>query len=118
MAYKVFLFDNIQWLYCEDVTLKDGVYKGHVINGLWYMKADTVNNTVDTSIDVLESKLIWACDPFKALFDYNSVIADAKERYAAGEPANYKLEPEIEDEDDESCGKYASFKQGYFDEEE
>jgi hypothetical protein len=102
MSYKVFLFENIQWLYCENVTLKDGVYKGHVINGLWYMKADTINNTIDTSIDILESKLIWACDPGKG-FDYTTVINDARERYAAGEPANYELKPEpvYEDDDDD-----------------
>jgi hypothetical protein len=36
------------------------------------------------------------------LFDYNSVIGDARERYAAGESANYVLKEVVyEDEEDD-----------------
>jgi hypothetical protein len=45
---------------------------------------DAVTTTDGETLD-------WACDPFKNLFDYNSVIENARERYEAGEPANYKL---------------------------
>jgi hypothetical protein len=39
-------------------------------------------------------KLTWACDPNRNLFDYNKVIEEAKERYKAGEPANFELKEE------------------------
>jgi len=100
MVYKVFLFDNDNWLYCSEVTLEDGVYHGWVINGHWEMRA--TDTTVKSIQHTHETKIIWACDPGKG-FDYNDVIADARERYTAGEPANYELksEPVDEFEDDE-----------------
>jgi hypothetical protein len=35
MSYKVFLFDDDNWLYCSDVTFEDGMYHGWVENGHW-----------------------------------------------------------------------------------
>jgi hypothetical protein len=101
MSTKVFLFEDDKWLYCDDVSLEDGVYHVSVINGNWTAWIDTVNNTVKSSQHSEESQLIWACDPGKG-FDYNAVIEDAKKRYAAGEPADFEVkpEPEYEDNDD------------------
>ena len=90
MATKVFLFEDDKWLYCDDVSLEDGVYRASVINGNWTAWIDTVNSTVKSSQHTQESQLIWACDPGKG-FDYNAVIEDAKKRYAAGEPADFEL---------------------------
>lgn len=114
MSYKVFLFDDDHWLYCSKVTLEDGVYHGWVQNGGWHLMYDTKlegwfachsRAAADSLVAVTKGykKLTWACDPARALFDYNTVIADARERYAAGEPANYELKPEPVDEleDDE-----------------
>jgi hypothetical protein len=114
MSYKVFLFDDDQWLYCSEVTLEDGVYHGWVENGAWHLMYDTKlkgwfacysRDAADSLVAVTKGykELVWACDPFKKLFDYNSVIEDAKQRYAAGEPADYelKLEPVDELEDDD-----------------
>lgn len=105
MSSKVFLFDNDHWLYCSDLMYDGpGCYQGYVINGNYNIVIDTVVNVVNHTYGTNESKLIWACDPSAALFDYNSVIKDARQRYAAGEPADYKLksDPVHEgDEDDE-----------------
>jgi hypothetical protein len=114
MSYKVFLFDDDNWLYCSEVTLEDGVYHGLVENGNWHLMYDTKLNgwfachsraAADSLVAVTKGykKLTWACDPSQALFDYNTVIADARERYEAGEPADYELKPEPVDEfeDDE-----------------
>jgi hypothetical protein len=101
MSTKVFLFEDDKLLYCDDVSLEDGVYHVSVINGNWTAWIDTVNSTVKSSQHSEESQLIWACDPGKG-FDYNAVIEDAKKRYAAGEPADFEVkpEPEYEDNDD------------------
>lgn len=112
MATKVFLFENDHWLYCSDVTEEDGVYHGWVVNGAWHLMYDTKlegwfachsRKAADSLVAVTKGykKLSWACDPFKNLFDYNSVITDARERYAAGEPANYELKPDPVYENDE-----------------
>lgn len=115
MSYKVFLFDNDHWLYCSDVTLEDGVYHGWVENGAWHLMYDTnlkgwfaceSRDHADSLVAVTKGskELVWACDPGKG-FDYNTVIEDAKKRYAAGEPADFELKPEPEPvyelEDDE-----------------
>jgi hypothetical protein len=116
MVSKVFLFNEDHWLYCSDVELVDGVYTGDVVNGAWYLAHDTKTNTSKAyrtsgerrngrnPVNTLTSNLIWMCYPYKSRFDYNSVIEDAKERYKAGEEANYSLEPtarEIEEEYDD-----------------
>lgn len=113
MASKVFLFDNDHWLYCSDVTVEDGVYHGWVVNGAWHLMYDTdlegwlachSREAADSLVVVTKGrkKLTWACDPVKSLFDYNSVIADARKRYAAGEPADYVLKEVVyEDEEDD-----------------
>ncbi len=113
MSYKVFLFDNDNWLYCSDVTYEDDVYHGWVENGAWHLMYDTKlegwmachsRAAADSLVAVTKGykKLNWACNPAQTLFDYNSVIKDARKRYAAGEPADYELKPEsvYEDEDD------------------
>lgn len=112
MATKVFLFDNDQWLYCRDATLEDGVYHGWVENGAWHLMYDTnlegwfachSRAAADSLVAVTKGskKLTWACDPVKSLFDYNSVIENARERYLSGEPANYNLKSDLVHEDDE-----------------
>jgi hypothetical protein len=104
MTYKVFLFDSDNWLYCSDVTFEDGVYHGWVENGAWHLMYDTKlegwfachsRAAADSLVAVTKGykKLTWACDPGKG-FDYTTVINDARERYAAGEPADFKLKPE------------------------
>lgn len=113
MSSKVFLFENDHWLYCSDVTFEDGVYHGWVENGAWHLMYDTKlkgwftchsRAAADSLVAVTKGykKLTWACDPGKG-FDYNDIIADVRERYAAGEPANYELKPDPVDEleDDE-----------------
>ena len=106
MAAKVFLFENNVWLYCSGLLYDGyGCYEGRVINGNYDIVIDTVVNVVNHGHGkhggTHEAKLIWACDPHRALFDYNSVIEDAKKRYATGEPANYELKPKPIYEDDE-----------------
>jgi hypothetical protein len=113
VSYKVFLFDDDNWLYCSDVTLEDGIYHGWVVNGGWHLMYDTKlegwfachsRAAADSLVAVTKGrkKLTWACDPFKSLFDYNSVIGAARERYAAGESANYVLKEVVyEDEEDD-----------------
>lgn len=98
MTHKVFLFENDHWIYCSDVTFEDGVYNGWVINGHWEMWA--TDTTVKSRQHTHETKIIWACDPGKD-WDYNAVIADARERYAAGEPADFELKPDPVDEPDD-----------------
>ena len=113
MSSKVFLFENDHWLYCSDVTFEDGVYHGWVENGAWHLMYDTKlkgwftchsRAAADSLVAVTKGykKLTWACDPGKG-FDYNDIISDVRERYAAGEPANYELKPDPVDEleDDE-----------------
>jgi len=103
LSYKVFLFEDNKWLYCGDVSY-DGhsCYEGRVINGEYNIVIDTAVNVVNHAHGTNEAKLVWACDPSHVLFDYSSVINDARERYAAGEPADYELkhQPEIEEDDD------------------
>lgn len=101
MASKVFLFNGDSWLYCSDLTFKDGIYKGWVNNGAWKMAADTTKDIISYEIGVNNAKLLWACDP-NGRFDYNDVIEDAKKRYKAGEPANFELVETFykDDEDD------------------
>lgn len=111
--YKVFLFDDQTWLYCEGVKHKDNIWSGWVINGNWFLHFDEktavlkVCNSASIKNPVTESvgrKLTWACDPYKTLFDYTDVIEDAKKRYEAGDEANYVLtepkrkEKEFDDE--------------------
>lgn len=102
MAYKVFLFGNDQWLYCNDVSFEDGVYHGEVINGSWHLMYNTKTKDwlachsredADNGIAVTKGceNLTWVCDPTEVLFDYNTVIAEANERYKAGEPANFEI---------------------------
>ena len=59
----------------------------------------------DSLVAVTKSyaNLIWACDPIEALFSYDAVIAETKERYEAGEPANFELKQEesVIERDDE-----------------
>jgi len=104
MSYKVFLFENDKWLYCGDLSYDgNGCYEGRVINGEYNIAIDTTVDVINHAHGTNEAKLIWACDPFAASFDYNLVINDARERYAAGEPADYELkpQPEIEEDDDD-----------------
>lgn len=100
MVSKVFLFDKQTWLYCSNVAYKDGVWTGWVENGAWYLHFNETTGILKVCIDrrslknpvtVSKAKLTWACDPFKSLFDYRSVIVDAEARYKVGEHANYKL---------------------------
>lgn len=35
--------------------------------------------------------MVWACDPNTESHEYNQVIQNARERYAAGEPANFDI---------------------------
>lgn len=112
MSYKVFLFEPDSWLYCENVSFENGVYHGWVINGGWHLMYDTKiegffacysREAADSLVAVTKGnrKLVWACDPFKKLFDYNIVIEGARVRYARGELANYILtEPVVVDGDD------------------
>lgn len=102
MVSKVFLFGEHSWLYCSDVRLKDGVYNGWVENGAWYLSYDTKTKLKESYRDAGEKRngyapvtswtgeLTWMCYP-KGI-RYNEVIADAEERYKAGEEANYSLE--------------------------
>lgn len=102
MVSKVFLFDEHSWLYCSDVRLKDGVYTGWVENGAWHLFHDTKTKAFECYRDAGEKRngytpvtsrpreLTWMCYPKGA--GYNAVIEDAKERYEAGEEANYSLE--------------------------
>lgn len=99
MSSKVFLFENDHWLYCSDVTFEDGVYTGWVVNGAWKMQA--TDTTIKSTGHSYETKMIWACNPNTTARDYNSVIENARERYAAGEPANFKLKPKPVYEDDD-----------------
>lgn len=95
MTYKVFLFDDDRWLYCENVSFEDGVYHGTVINGNWHLMYDTKlrglfacysRTAADSLVAVSKnySELIWACDPQRALFDYNVVIEEAKKDIMQG----------------------------------
>jgi uncharacterized GH25 family protein len=109
MASKVFLFDDDHWLYCSDVNYQNGVWSGHVENGNWHLRFDENTGISEACqsypVTIVENtKMVWACDPFKAIFNYNTVIEDAKKRYIAGEPANFQLtaiDEELNCEDDE-----------------
>ena len=102
MVSKVFLFDEHSWLYCSDVRLEDGVYSGWVENGAWHLVYDTKTGRVESyqgagerrlgykPVTSWTGELTWMCYP-KGI-GYNEVIADAEERYKAGEEANYSLE--------------------------
>ena len=97
---KVFLFDNDIWLYCDNVSFKDGIWRGWIMNGAWHL----VYNTLDKSLKaykgsdergkpVIEytANLTWMCDRGQDTgdgWDYNRVIADAEQRYKANEPTN------------------------------
>lgn len=89
MASKVFLFNETTWLYCSDVTFKDGVYRGYVVNGAWDMTADTKTNTISNIHSTYTVEFTWACDANEMCRDYHVVIANAEARYEAGEPANF-----------------------------
>ena len=102
MASKVFLFDEQSWLYCSDVTHKNEIWTGWVENGAWFLHYDEKYEILKAYKDASEKrlgwkpvteskvKLTWACDKSK-VFGYNYVIADAEERFKAGEESNYKL---------------------------
>ena len=95
MASKVFLFGSGHWLYCSDVTFKDGIYRGWVVNGAWKMTADTAKDTLSSVNGSYANKLSWACDPNVTGWGYNEVINDAEQRYEGGELPNFTLkEPE------------------------
>lgn len=112
MGSKVFLFDRNGWLYCTDVTLKDGVYRGHVVNGYWHLVYDTNTGSFQAYRDSSEerlgyapvtngtSQLTWACD-VKALHldrhDYNHVITTAKAAYDTGTKPVFKVSKEYVD---------------------
>ena len=104
MTSKVFLFNTGVWLYCSEVTFKDGVYHGYVVNGAWEMTADTTKDTLSHAHGTHNAKLTWVCNPNEMSRDYNGVIANAKARYEDGEPANFSLKepvPNKEDYEDE-----------------
>jgi hypothetical protein len=98
MTSKVFLFDEHNWLYCSDVSFKDGVWRGWVVNGAWHLVYNTVDKSFKCYRDSAEERngwnpvtqrttvLTWICDPVKG-GNYNKVIADAEQRYKASEPA-------------------------------
>ena len=102
MVSKVFLFGEHSWLYCSDVRLKNDVYSGWVENGAWHLVYDTKSEMIESyygSVDhrygrkpaySWKGNLTWICYPKGT--GYNEVIEDAKERYEAGEEANYILE--------------------------
>lgn len=103
MTSKVFLLDQHGWFYCSNVSLKDEVYTGWVENGAWYFVYDTKTCVVESYQSEQEkrlgwkpvvsasSDLTWMCYPQG--IGYNEVIENAKNRYKAGEEANYSLEP-------------------------
>jgi hypothetical protein len=103
MVSKVFLFDEISWLYCSDVRLTDGIYSGWVENGNWYLVYDTRAKRFESyqtsgekrlgyePVTSGSAELIWMCYPDGV--GYNQVIVNAEERYKSGEEANYSLEP-------------------------
>ena len=90
---KVFLFDEDIWLYCNSVSFKDGIWRGWVMNGAWHL----VYNTLDKSLKAYKgsdergkpvteytANLTWMCDRGQDTgdgWDYNRVIAEAKQRY-------------------------------------
>jgi len=102
MTSKVFLFDKHNWLYCSDVSFKDGVWRGWVVNGAWHLVYNTTdksfkcyrNNADEQALDFLPitevtATLTWMCDRGQGNGrDYNEVIADAAQRYKANEPTN------------------------------
>lgn len=102
MTSKVFLFGEHDWLYCSDVRLQDGVYTGWVENGAWYLVYNTKTGLVESYQSAGEKRLdykpvtswvgelTWMC--YTQGFGYNTTIENAKERYKAGEKANYSLE--------------------------
>jgi hypothetical protein len=101
VASKVFLFDENHWLYCSDVTYKNGIWTGWVENGAWYLHFDENSSILQAyngrgektngwkPVTESKTKLTWAGDPVG--FGYNSVIEDARERYKSGEETNYIL---------------------------
>jgi hypothetical protein len=103
MVSKVLLFNEKYWLYCSDVRLKEGVYSGWVENGMWHLIYDTNTKLLECYRTAEEERLgwkpvtswtgelTWMCYPEG--FGYNKVIANAEERYKAGEEANISLEP-------------------------
>jgi len=100
MASKVFLFDRDSWLYCSDVSHKDGIWTGWVENGAWFLhfdentgvfKACNGRGSLNTPVTERNSELTWACD--KTGFHYNDVIENARKRYEAGEDANFVIAP-------------------------
>jgi hypothetical protein len=103
MVSKVFLFGKDHWLYCSDVELKNDIYFGEVVNGLWHLVYDTRNGILESYRAASEKRLgwqpvttqlaelTWMCYPQGK--GYNEVIEIAKQRYEAGEEANYSLEP-------------------------
>ena len=104
MASKVFLFDKDYWLYCSDVAFKDGVWRGWVENGAWYLVYNTKTKLLESYQSAEENRLgwkpvtsqtgelTWMCDPQG--HGYNEVIAIARVRYLAKEPANFEIGPD------------------------
>lgn len=104
MTSKVFLFDEDSWLYCSDVTFKDGIWRGWVENGAWHLVYNTVDkrlkcyrDSADERVDYLpvterNATLSWMCDPQG--LGYNEVIAIARVRYIAKESANFEIGPD------------------------
>jgi hypothetical protein len=102
MTSKVFLFDKHNWLYCSDVSFKDGVWRGWVVNGAWHLVYNTVDksfkcyrDSADERADYLPinedtATLTWMCDPVKGC-NYDKVIADAEIRYEENEPAVFEI---------------------------
>lgn len=103
---KVFLFDDYSWLYCSEVSFKEGVYRGWVINGHWNLRYDTATNTLQAFNGAREAEpvtetvvpLIWMCTPKETKFkNYSEVIAEAEERYKSGEASDNTLVDETVD---------------------
>jgi len=117
MACKVFLFNDDNWLYCSNVTLKDGVYHGWVENGCWHMVYNTVTGSLKSYRDAADARnnclplneytteLTWMCVPCYG--DYNEVIEDAKRRYENKELASEVIGP------DRDYERYLKLKEKY-----
>lgn len=99
VSSKVFLFDEQSWLYCSNVTHKNGIWTGDVVNGSWYLHFDEntgilkacQGRNIKNPVTESKVKMTWACDKSEEVFGYNAVIADAEDRYREGEEANYVL---------------------------
>lgn len=104
MASKVFLFDDHGWLYCSDVSFKDGVWRGWVENGCWHLVYNTENQSLKAyegagqerndwaPVTERTATLTWIGDPIKG--NYNTVIEDAKQRYENREQPVAEIGPD------------------------